>query len=175
MSLRLQFLLFVALIHAVLIALAWQLRTTNPTLFVASEALLLLSIVLTVRLYRGFVRPFELIAAGTVAIQAKDFSMKFVPVGQREMDQLIAVYNQMIDELRQERVSQHEKSFLLERLIQASPAGVLLLDFEGRIESANPAAERFLAQPAAALLGRRPAALPGAWGPALAGLVENQP
>jgi signal transduction histidine kinase len=101
--------------------------------------------------------------------------MKFVPVGQREMDQLIAVYNQMIDELRQERVSQHEKSFLLERLIQASPAGVLLLDFEGRIESANPAAERLLAQPAADLLGRRPAELPGAWGPALAQLAENQP
>ncbi|MBF9142819.1 sensor histidine kinase [Hymenobacter properus] len=175
MSLRLQFLLFVTLIHVVLIALAWQLRTTNLYLFFGSEVLLIASITLAVRLYRGFVRPFELIAAGTAAIQAKDFSMKFVPVGQREMDQLIDVYNQMIDELRHERVSQHEKSFLLERLIQASPAGVLILDFEGRIESANPAAERFLAQPAAGLLGRRPAELPGAWGPALAELAENQP
>ncbi|MDO7851033.1 sensor histidine kinase [Hymenobacter convexus] len=175
MSLRLQFLLFVTLIHAVLIALAWQVRTTNLYLFFGSEVLLIGSIYLAVRLYRGFVRPFELIAAGTAAIQAKDFSMKFVPVGQREMDQLIGVYNRMIDELRQERVSQHEKSFLLERLIQASPAGVLILDFEGRIESVNPAAERFLAQPAAALLGRAPVELPGAWGPVLAQLIENQP
>ncbi|MBJ6107765.1 PAS domain-containing protein [Hymenobacter sp. BT523] len=175
MTLRTQFLLFVTLIHAVLIALAAQLRTTNPTLFVASEALLLASIYLTVRLYRGFVRPFQLIAAGTAAIQAKDFSMKFVPVGQREMDQLIDVYNHMIDELRQERVSQHEKSFLLERLIEASPAGVLIMDFEGRIDSVNSAAERFLGQPAQALLGQLPAALPGAWGPALANLTEKQP
>jgi two-component system nitrogen regulation sensor histidine kinase NtrY len=175
MTLRTQFLLFVVIIHAVLIALAAQLRTTNPTLFVASEALLLLSIFLTVRLYRGFVRPFQLIAAGTAAIQAKDFSMKFVPVGQREMDQLIAVYNHMIDALRQERVSQHEKSFLLERLIHASPAGVLVLDFEGRIESANRAAERLLNLPTDALLGQAPAALPGAWGPALAALTEDQP
>jgi nitrogen fixation/metabolism regulation signal transduction histidine kinase len=175
MTLRTKFLLFVVIIHAVLIALAMQLRTTNAVLFVASEVLLLISISLTIQLYRGFVRPFELIAAGTAAIQAKDFSMKFVPVGQHEMDQLITVYNQMIDELRQERISQHEKSFLLERLIQASPAGVLLLDFEGRLESVNTAAEQFLGQPAALLLGKLPAELPGAWGPALAALTENQP
>jgi two-component system nitrogen regulation sensor histidine kinase NtrY len=75
MTLRTKFLLFVTIIHAVLIALAAQLRTTNPALFVASEALLLASIILTVQLYRGFVRPFQLIAAGTAAIQAKDFSM----------------------------------------------------------------------------------------------------
>lgn len=175
MTLRAKFLLFVTIIHAVLIALAAQLRTTNPVLFIVAEVLLVLTIVLTVQLYRGFVRPFQLIAAGTAAIQAKDFSMKFVPVGQREMDQLITVYNQMIDELRNERVSQHEKSFLLERLIQASPAGVLLLDFEGRLESVNAAAERFLAQPAEELLGKLPAELPGAWGPALAALTENQP
>ncbi|HEX8656330.1 MAG TPA: HAMP domain-containing protein, partial [Hymenobacter sp.] len=175
MTLRTKFLLFVVIIHVVLIALAMQLRTTNAVLFVASEVLLLISISLTIQLYQGFVRPFQLIAAGTAAIQAKDFSMKFVPVGQREMDQLIAVYNQMIDELRQERISQHEKSFLLERLIQASPAGVLLLDFEGRLESVNTAAEQFLAQPAALLLGKLPAELPGAWGPSLAALTENEP
>jgi nitrogen fixation/metabolism regulation signal transduction histidine kinase len=175
MSLRLQFILFITLIHAVLIGLAWQLRTTNLPLFFGSELLLVGSIALAVRLYRSFVRPFQLIAAGTAAMQAKDFSMKFVPVGQREMDQLIHVYNDMIDALRRERVSQHEKSFLLERLIQASPAGILILDFDGRIEGVNAAAERILGQPAAALLGRLPAALPDAWGPALARLVESQP
>lgn len=175
MPLRLQFLLFVTLLHAVLIVLAAQLRTTNPALFIGSEVVLVVSIGLTVRLYRGFVRPFQLIAAGTAAMQAQDFSMKFVPVGQREMDQLIDVYNQMIDALRRERVSQHEKSVLLERLIQASPAGILILDFEGRIESANAAAARFIGQPAAALASQPLAALPAPWGPALTGLAENQP
>ena len=175
MTLRLKFLLFVILIHSVLIALAAQVMRSNAPLFVGLEVLLLVSIVLTVQLYQGFVRPFQLIAAGTEAIRAKDFSMKFVPVGQREMDQLIDVYNQMIDELRQERVTQHEKSFLLERLIRASPAGILLLDFEGRIEGVNPAAERCLQLPAADLRARRPAELPGEWGTALGTLREGQP
>ncbi|MCI1188482.1 ATP-binding protein [Hymenobacter sp. DH14] len=175
MSLRVQFLLFASLIHIVLIAVAAQLRTTNVPLFLVSEIILLLSIVLTTKLYRGFVRPFQLIAAGTAAMQAQDFSLKFVPVGQHEMDQLIGVYNQMIDALRRERVSQHEKSVLLERLIQASPAGILILDFEGRIESANAAAARFIGQAVKELSGLRPAELPGAWGPALAALPDGQP
>ncbi|MBC8083818.1 MAG: HAMP domain-containing protein, partial [Hymenobacter sp.] len=150
MTLRVKFLLFVTIIHGVLIVLAGQVLRTNAPLFVGLEVLLLVSGVLTMQLYRGFVRPFQLIAAGTEAIRAKDFSLKFVPVGQREMDQLIDVYNHMMDELRRERVTQYEKSLLLESLIQASPAGVLLLTFDGRIEGVNPAAERMLGQPAAA-------------------------
>ncbi|GAB2472448.1 sensor histidine kinase [Hymenobacter qilianensis] len=175
MTLRVKFLLFVVIIHGVLIALAAQYIRTNTELFLATEVLLIVSIVLTTQLYRGFVRPFQLIAAGTEAIRAKDFSMKFVPVGQREMDQLIDVYNHMIDELRQERVAQHEKSFLLERLIQASPAGILILDFDGRIEAANPAAERFLGLPTHELLSQRPAALPGDWGAFLSQLKPDEP
>ncbi len=174
MSLRLKFILFVAVLHGIIAALAVQLRTVNVPLFVGSEVLLLGSLVWAVQLYRDFVRPLQLIAAGTEAMQAQDFSLKFLSVGQREMDQLIAVYNQMLDALRQERVSQHEKSFLLERLIQASPAGILILDFEGRVESVNEAATRLLGLPAAAVLGRAPAALPGAWGPALAAALAHE-
>jgi two-component system nitrogen regulation sensor histidine kinase NtrY len=175
MSLRLHFIFTFILLHGVLIALAWQLRSSNVLLFLGSEAFLAVSIVLCVRLYNNFVRPFHLIAAGTAAIRDKDFSMKFVPVGQPDMDRLIGVYNLMIDELRQERVSQHEKSFLLERLIDASPAGILILDFEGRIDSANAAAGRFLGLPESSLSGQLPAALPGDWGLALAALPEGQP
>ncbi|GAB2781527.1 nitrogen fixation/metabolism regulation signal transduction histidine kinase [Hymenobacter luteus] len=175
MTLRVKFLLFVTLIHAVLIVLAGQVMRTNAPLFVGLEMLLLTSIILTIQLYRGFVRPFQLIAAGTEAIRARDFTMKFVPVGQREMDQLIDVYNHMIDELRKERVTQHEKSYLLESLIQASPAGVLLLSFDGQIEGVNPAAERMLGVGAPELLGQNPAHLPGDWGATLSALTEQAP
>ena len=41
-----------------------------------------------------------------------------------------------------ERESQHEKSVLLERLIPASPAGIFIFDFEGRIESTNAPSAR---------------------------------
>ena len=174
MSLRLKLLLFLLPLYAVLLTLAVQVRTTNAPLFIACEVLLLGSLVLAAQLYQSFVRPVRLIEAGTAALQAQDFSLKFTPVGQPELDQLIGVYNRMLDALRQERVSQHEQSVLLERLIRASPAGILILDFEGRIASANAAAARALA-PTAALPGQAVASLPAPWGGVLASLAVGQP
>jgi len=175
MSLRLKLLLFLLPLYGVLLALAAQVRLSSPALFIACELTIVGSAGLTWQLYRGLLRPVRLIEAGTAALQAQDFSLKFKPVGQPELDRLVGVYNQMLDALRQERVSQHEQSVLLARLIGASPAGILLLDFESCIVNANAAAARALGQPVAALAGQAVAALPSPWGPLLAELAGGQP
>ncbi|RYY20526.1 MAG: histidine kinase [Cytophagaceae bacterium] len=175
MSLRLKLLLFLLPLYAVLVTLAAQARTTSPALFIACEVVLLGSLGLAWQLYQGFMQPMQLIEAGTAALQAQDFNLRFTPVGQPGLDQLVEVYNRMLDALRQERVSQHEQSVLLERLIQASPAGILILTFDQRIASANAAAARALGQPAGTLVGQAVAALPAPWGAALAGLGASQP
>lgn len=175
MTFRARLLLFLLPLYAVLFALAAQVRTSSPVLFLVCELTIVASGVLTWQLYRAFVRPVRLIEAGTAALAAQDFNLKFKPVGQPELDRLVAVYNHMLDALRQERVSQHEQSALLERLLAASPAGILLLDFEGRITSANAAASRALGQPLAALPGQPVAALPAPWGPVLATVAAGQP
>lgn len=172
---RLKLLLFLLPLYAVLITLAAQARTTNAALFIACELVLLGSLGLAWQLYRGFMQPIRLIEAGTAALQAQDFNLKFTPVGQPGLDHLIEVYNRMLDALRQERVSQHEQSVLLERLIQASPAGILILTFDQHIASANAAAALALGQPAAALVGQAVAALPAPWGAALAKCSGAQP
>lgn len=174
MSLRSKLLLSLLPLYAVLVALAAQVRLSSPALFVACELTIAASAVLTWRLYRGLLRPVRLIEAGTAALAAQDFNLKFRPVGQPELDRLIGVYNQMLDALRQERVSQHEQAVLLERLIDASPAGVLILSFDDEITSANAAAARALGEPAAALAGRPVASLPAPWGPVLPGLAGGQ-
>lgn len=175
MPLRYQLLLFLGLLYGLLAALLGAVRAAHPALFVAGEVGLGLSLALAWRLYQGLLRPVRLIEAGTAALAAQDFSLKFQPVGQPELDRLAAVYNQMLDALRQERLGQHEQSVLLERLVAASPAGILLLNFEGVITQANAAAARALGEPAAALPGRLVAALPAPWGPALAALALGQP
>ncbi|MBJ6143716.1 histidine kinase [Hymenobacter sp. BT559] len=172
---RLKLLLFLLPLYAVLITLAAQARTTNVALFLTCEVVLLGSLVLAWQLYRSFMQPIRLIEAGTAALQAQDFNLKFQPVGQPGLDQLVAVYNHMLDALRQERVSQHEQSVLLERLIQASPAGILILTFDQLIASANAAAARALGQPAAVLAGQAVAGLPAPWGAVLADLTAGQP
>jgi len=175
MTFRTRLLLFLLPLYVVLLALAAQVRTSSPALFIACELTIVASGVLTWQLYRAFVRPVRLIEAGTAALAAQDFNLKFKPVGQPELDRLVAVYNHMLDALRQERVSQHEQSVLLERLLAASPAGILILDFEGQVTSANAAAGWALGQPAASLLGQPVAALPAPWGAVLATVAAGQP
>jgi two-component system nitrogen regulation sensor histidine kinase NtrY len=172
---RLKLLLFLLPLYAVLFTLAAQARTTNAALFIACEVVLLGSLGLAWQLYQGFMQPIRLIEAGTAALHAQDFNLRFTPVGQPGLDQLIDVYNHMLDALRQERVSQHEQSVLLQRLIQASPAGILILTFDQQIASANVAAAWALGLPAATLVGQAVAALPAPWGGMLAALSSGQP
>ena len=174
MSLRLQLTFFLLLVYGLLAALLVQVRSSSPLLFIAGEVALAAGLVLAWQLYQGLLRPIRLIEAGTAALQAQDFSLKFLPVGQPALDRLVAVYNQMLDALRQERLSQHEQGVLLERLIQASPAGILLLDFDERIAEANAAAAHALGQPATTLAGQAVATLPAPWGEALATLAAGQ-
>ncbi|MFL6192552.1 MAG: sensor histidine kinase, partial [Thermoanaerobaculia bacterium] len=74
----------------------------------------------------------------------RDFTSQFREVGQPEMDALVRIYNQMIVRLRDERLTLQERNYFLDRLLSASPAGVLTLDFDGRVSSLNPAARELL-------------------------------
>lgn len=175
MTLRIKFILFAVAVHATLLLLTGYFLHTHTGLFLASEALILVSLVLTVQIYRSFVRPLHLIAAGIESIRDKDFTVKFLPTGQPEVDGLIGVYNQMMDQLRQERVSQKEKHHFLEQLIQASPSGIIILDYDGYVQQVNPAAAAWMQQPAASLVGRLLQELPGPWGAELSALAGGQP
>jgi nitrogen fixation/metabolism regulation signal transduction histidine kinase len=85
-----------------------------------------------------------MLADGTEAIKDRDFSVKFLTTGKYEMDELINVYNQMIDQLRTERTKQEEQHFFLEKLIQTSPTGIIILDYEDNIQQINPKASELL-------------------------------
>jgi nitrogen fixation/metabolism regulation signal transduction histidine kinase len=81
---------------------------------------------------------------GADAIRDRDFNIKFLSTGKYELDELIKVYNQMIDELRNERTRQEQQHFFLEKLIHTSPTGILILDYDDRVHEVNPRALRVL-------------------------------
>ena len=112
--------------------------------FLLSEALLLISFGLGVSLYKKLIRPIELMQTGTHALTNKDFTVKYVKTGASEMDKLIEVYNTMIDTLREEQTRTVEQSYFLEKLIQASPIGIIMMDFDGKIADINPTAKAIL-------------------------------
>jgi nitrogen fixation/metabolism regulation signal transduction histidine kinase len=60
------------------------------------------------------------------------------------VDQLIDVYNLMMDQLRTERTLQEEQHFFLEKLILTSPTGIIILDYDQNIRQINPKALQIL-------------------------------
>lgn len=155
MRLRLKFILFVLVLHLILILLSLRLIKEYRLLFIGVEILILVSVVVSIYLYKSFIHPLNLISAGIESLKDKDFNTKFVKVGQRDMDDLIEVYNRMIDELRSERVKLKEQHYFLNKLINASPAGIIVLDFEDRISHLNPAALSLLNSGGQDIIGKR--------------------
>ncbi|HVR96336.1 MAG TPA: ATP-binding protein [Thermoanaerobaculia bacterium] len=123
-------------------------------LLLAVEALFAVSVVLGVALVRAFFVPLELIRTGSELMSERDFTSSFREVGQPEMDALIRVYNGMVARLREERLRLQEQNVFLDRVLAASPAGILTLDFDGRVAQANPSAATLLELPETAE-GRR--------------------
>ena len=140
MKIRTQYIFFVVIIHLTLLILSFQIFKEAKIWFIISEFFILGSVLLAIRLYRSLIQPIETITAGTEAIKDRDFNVKFLETGNAEMDKLVGTYNQMIDKLRTEGIKQQEQHFFLDKLIQTSPVGILILDFDENISSLNPKA-----------------------------------
>ncbi len=82
--------------------------------------------------------------SGTDAIADKDFSIKYLDTGSKEMDKLVHVFNDMIDQLREERTSMSQQSYFMQNLINATPLGIIILNFDEEISSINPSAKDIL-------------------------------
>lgn len=153
MKIRTKFLLFIIFLHILLLGMSYLL-IKNKIVFIACEILIAISIVVAWYLYRQFVKPLELLRQGAEAIREKDFNIKFTVTGQYEMDELVHVYNQMADELRKERTRQEQQYQFLEKLIDTSPTGILILDFDEHIHDVNPRALKLLKVEKEAITGK---------------------
>lgn len=144
MRLRTKYLLFVGVIHLIALFLSFQIFENNKLLFLLSEVFIVISLVIAWQLYNQMIRPLKLLVQGADAIRDGDFNVKFVKSGTYEMNELIEVYNQMIDELRKERTLQQQQHFFLDKLILSSPVGIIILDHDNRIQQVNPIAKKIL-------------------------------
>ena len=162
--------LYLLAVHLLFAGVAAYLLLQNRLFVLAVEAVFLLSFAVGYRLLHGLLAPLDLVREGALLLADRDFSTRLREPGQPELDPLFRVYNRMADHLREERTRQEEQHHLLSRILEASPSGALILDYEGRIEFANPAAGRLLGLPLSEILGRRPAELASPLAPPIAAL-----
>lgn len=164
MSLRARLIAYVALLHVALGVLAWLSLRELPAWLLAAEGMLVLLFLAGLALVRALFVPMQMLQAGTELLREGDYMARFAATGQPELDALADVYNRMADQLRSERVRLVEQDLFLERLVDASPAGVVTLDLEGRVSFVSPSAQRLLGLESAARAGGSVAELGAAGG-----------
>ena len=145
MRLRTLFLILVSLLIAVWVLLIVQTPQHSGAIFYLTEALTLACIVFLFYFYRKVVKPMKSISDGMELLHEQDFSSQLSPVGQREADRIVAIFNRMMKQMKNERLRLREQNHFLDLLINASPMGVIILDFDGKITTMNPSAKKFLA------------------------------
>lgn len=103
--------------------------------------------VVVVLLWWYAVRPMRTIARGVDLLQEQEFASRLAPVSNPWANRIVTLFNRMMDQLREERLQLREKNHFFDLLFQASPMGVVLMDFDGHITGTNPAADALLADP----------------------------
>lgn len=135
----LAFLLMV--VWSILLFIATQ---ENGWKFYLIEGIVTFSLIYLVYFYKKVIKPLNSIAGGMDLLQAQDFSSRLAPVGQREADRIISIFNRMMNQLKEERLRLREQNHFLDLLISVSPMGVIILTLDERISMANKAALEFL-------------------------------
>ena len=146
MRLRNLFIILIALLTAAWVLLIVQTPMQSGVIFYLTELLTLACIIFLVYFYRKVVMSMNSISDGMELLHNQDFSSKLAPVGQREADQIISIFNRMMQQMKDERVRLREQNHFLDLLINASPMGVIILDFDGKITTMNPSAIKFIAE-----------------------------
>ena len=144
MKQRTKYILFVVIVHVVALGLSYFIFKENSIYFIVSEVFIIISVVIAWQLYQQLILPLKTLMQGVEAIKDRDFNVKFLSTGKHETDQLIDVYNRMMDELRIERTRQEEQHFFLEKLIFTSPTGIIILDYDDNVQQINPKALQIL-------------------------------
>jgi two-component system, NtrC family, nitrogen regulation sensor histidine kinase NtrY len=152
-TLRTKLVAYLIAAHVAFAAVAFGTLRTDPVLLLAAEALLAVSAATGVILVRAWIVPMRLVRDGTQLMEDGDFTARFRKTGHAEIDAMIGVYNRMIDALREERTRGREQEGFVQKLIAASPSGIVTLDHDGKVALLNGAADRFLEAPAGLVLG----------------------
>jgi len=175
MNLKWKYILFGSLFFLSYGLILFKVLQHDKWIFLAGEILLFGMVILFIALYNQLLRPIHTISSGISLLREKNFSTYMRKVGQPEVDGIVEVYNQMVNQLRQERVEKEEQNHFLDLLLEASPVGVLIMDLNASVYQANAAALRLLeVKDGEEIRGKKLESLPGLLPRELAGIKIPQ-
>ena len=98
-----------------------------------------IGLVLLWMMYRSVHKPLEAVNNGMYLLKEQDFSSRLRLTGQRDADKVVKLFNRLMDAMKSERLKQQEQTRLLGLLIEASPMGIAICDYDNKITSCNKA------------------------------------
>ncbi|MBZ0112257.1 MAG: PAS domain-containing protein [Thermoanaerobaculia bacterium] len=161
------------LLHLLVAVLSFQFLRGRPAWLLLAEIALGVSLWLGGRAFWRLRRPHDLATLGSELIRERDFTSKFLRTGSASTDELVELYNAMSERLREERLLSSERNYFVERLLEAAPVAVIVLDHDARVSQVNPEAGRLLALDQPHVVGQRVAALGSELGVALDSLEST--
>ena len=144
MKVKSLFWIFAFLLLVILSLLTSIVVQKGSWMFYLVEGLIVVAIFLLIVFYKKIVKPLNTIGNGMDLLREQDFSSRLSPVGQYEADRVVNIFNRMMEQLKNERLRLREQNNFLDLLIKASPMGVIILNFDEKITSLNPAAIKVL-------------------------------
>ncbi len=126
----LQIISVIALVVAIVFGAAWWWSIPVASLAV---------IVSFVLAYRVVAVPLRTVQNGLYLLQEQDFSSRLRLVGQADADKVVRLFNDLMGTMKAERLKNLEQNDFLHKLIEASPMGIAICNFDAQITDTNPA------------------------------------
>ncbi len=129
---------------ALALGVACHLHWGTP--LIIAEVMLLLMGISEWLIFRRVLRSRHVIETGMDLLREQDYSSRLSPVGQRDADKIVGLFNSLMERLKAEKLHVEEQEHLLNLLINASPLGIVSLDRAGKIKLANASAHKMLGE-----------------------------
>lgn len=125
----LQIVAVAALVAAILLSAEWWWIAMAAVAVVVSFVLA----------YYAVVKPLRTVQNGIYLLREQDFSSRLRKVGQVDADKVVCLFNDLMGTMKAERLKNLEQNDFLHKVIQASPMGIAICDFDAKIVETNPA------------------------------------
>lgn len=147
MSKKLTFIWLTLIFTLFLILAIFTFHKNNLLLLIGSEIGIPILYAVTVGMVTKSLKPITTIGRSLNLLKEGEFNITLVKTGNKDVDNIIEVYNSMINRLREERLSVREKNHFLDLLIESSPLGIVIVDLDDKITDINKAAFKSLGVP----------------------------
>lgn len=97
------------------------------------------ALVVSILLIFSVIIPLRAVQNGMYLLREQDFSSRLRPIGQADADKVVELYNTLIDSMKAERLKNLEQNRFLQLVVDASPLGIAVCDFNGAIVQTNRA------------------------------------